>query len=172
MKRNWLIYILVCSMLLNMGIIASFAYWPLGGEPGSDRKNQAAALPFRELTCSLNLGSEQRQTIRCLLPEHRQRIDELRRGLAQRRQELFEILQVGEPSWPVAQNKIKEIEDLQGRVEMEMVQFFLGFRNCLKPEQKTLFIGFMAHHLISGQGGKGRSHGPRGPRGRPGAGIH
>lgn len=168
MKRNWLIYILVCSMLLNMGIIASFAYWGQGSPPGLDLKHPASPLPFREFTRSLNLEPEQRQIIRGLMPEHQQRIGELRVGLVQRRQELFEILQAGEPSWFAIQDKIREISDLQGKLEIEMVQFSLRFRNCLKPEQKIAFMEFMEHHLLAGQGGKGRGHGPGGPPGRPG----
>jgi len=169
MKRNWLIYILACSMLLNIGIIASFAYWRSGTQPGLDPKPFAPR--FRELTCSLNLEPEQRQMIRGLLPEHRQRIDELRLSLAQRRQELFEILQAGEPSWPAVQDKIRQIRDLQGKLEMEMVQFFLGFRNCLKPGQKIVFMQYLQNHLAV-QHGKGRSQGPGGPRGRPGTGTN
>ena len=169
MKRNWLIHILVCSMGLNMGIIASFAYWRYGAQPGLDLKHPASPLPFRELTRSLNLGPEQRQIIRGLLPAHQQRIGELRLGLAQRRQELFAILQEGASSWPAVKDKTREISDLQGKVEAEMVQFCLKFRNCLKPDQKIAFMEFMEHHLLTGQGGKGRAHGPWGPRGRPGA---
>jgi Spy/CpxP family protein refolding chaperone len=117
---------------------------------------------------SLNLGPEQCQITRGLLPEHQQRIGELRLGMAQRRRELFEIIQAGEPSWSAVQDKIREISDLQGKLEMETVQFFLGFRNCLNPEQKIAFMEFMGHHLLAGQRGKGRGHGPGGPRGRSG----
>ena len=156
MKRNWLIYVLVGSILLNMGIIGNFAYRHYGSQPGLAPKPLAFPLPFLELTASLNLDPQQRHIIRKLLPEHRQRIGELRPGLAQKRQELYELLQVEEPAWPAVQDKLREIRDLQGKLEMEMVQFFLGFRNCLKPEQQTLFIEFMAHHLTSGQAGKGR----------------
>ena len=112
MKRNWLIYILVCSMGLNMGIIASFAYWRHGGQSELDLKNLASPLPFRELTRSLNLAPEQRQIIRGLLPEHQQRIGELQLGLAQRRQELFGILQEGAPSWPAVKDKTRKISEL------------------------------------------------------------
>jgi Spy/CpxP family protein refolding chaperone len=168
MKRNWLIYILVCSMGLNLGIIASFAYWRYGGQPGLDLKHPASPLPFRELTRSLNLGPEQRQIARGLLPEHRQRIRDLRLGLAKQRQELFELLQEEETSWPAVKDKTREISDLQGKLEAEIVQFVLKFRNCLKPEQKIAFMEFMEHRLLAGQGGKGRAHGPWGPRGRSG----
>jgi Spy/CpxP family protein refolding chaperone len=168
MKRNWLIYILVCSMGLNLGIIASFAYWRYGGQPGLDLKHSASPLPFRELTRSLNLEPEQCQIARGLLPEHQQRIRDLRLGLAQRRQELFGILQERAPSWPAVKDKTREISDLQGKLEAEMVQFVLKFRNCLKPEQKIAFMEFMEHHLLAGQGGKGRAHGPWSPRGRSG----
>ena len=47
MKRNWLIYILVCSMGLNLGIIASFAYWRHGGQSELDLKDLASPYPFR-----------------------------------------------------------------------------------------------------------------------------
>jgi len=164
MKRNWLIYILVCSMGLNMGIIASFAYWRYGGQPGIDLKHPASPLPFRELTRSLNLAPEQRQIIRGLLPAHQQRIGQLRLGLAQRRQELFGILQEGAPSWPAVKDKTRKISELQGELEAEMVQFCLKFRNHLQPEQKIVFMEFMEHRLLAGRGGKGGTHGPWNPR--------
>jgi Spy/CpxP family protein refolding chaperone len=157
MKRNWLIYILVCSMGLNMGIIASFAYRHYGGQPGLDRKHPSSPLPFRELTRSLNLGPEQRQIIRGLLPEHQQRIGELRLGLAQSRQELFGILQEGAPSWPAVKDKTRKISELQGELEAEMVQFCLKFRKHLQPEQKIVFMKFMEHRWLAGRGGKGRT---------------
>jgi len=169
MKRNWLIFILFCSMGLNMGSMASFAYWRYGGQSGLELKHQASPVPFRELTRSLNLGPEQHQIIRGLLPAHQQRISELRLGLVQRRRELFEMLQEGTLSWSAMQAKIREISDLQGRLEMEMVQFSLKYRNCLNPEQKIAFTKFMEHHLLAGQGGKGRTHGHWGPRDRSGA---
>ena len=103
------------------------------------------------------------------LLELRRRIGELRLGLAQKRQELFEMLQAGEPAWPDMQDKIRETSDLQGKLEAEMVRFSLRFRNCLKPDQEIAFMEFMEHHLVAGQGGKGQAHGPRGPRGRSGA---
>jgi Spy/CpxP family protein refolding chaperone len=171
MKRDWLIYILVCSMGLNLGTVASFAYWRYGGQQGLDQKHQASPLPFRELTRSLNLGPEQRQIFRGLLPDHQQRVGELRLSLAQRHQELLEMLQEGAPSWSAMQSKIREISELQGKLEAEMVQFSLKFRNCLKPEQKIAFMKFMEQHLLAGQGGKGRAHGPWGPRGRPGTNV-
>jgi len=169
MKRNWLIFILVCSMGLNIGTIASLAYWRYSNQSGLDLKHLASPLPFRELTRSLNLGPEQCQIIRGLLPEHQQRLRDLRLGVAKQRQELFVILQAGEPSWSAIQDKTREISDLQGKLEMEMVQFFLGFRNCLKPEQKIAFMEFMEHHLVVRQADKGRAQGSGGPRGRSGA---
>jgi Spy/CpxP family protein refolding chaperone len=169
MKRNWLIYILVCSVGLSMGMIASFAYRRYDRRPGLELKHPAPSLPFQELMCSLNLGPEQSQIIGGLLPEHQQRIGELRLGLAQRRLELFEILQAREPSWSAMRDKIRQISDLQGKLEIEMMQFFLRLRNCLKPEQKIAFKEFLEHHLLDGQLGKGRGHGPWRPRGRSGA---
>jgi len=166
MKRNWLVYILVCSMGLNMGIIASFAYWRYSGQLGLNRKHSASPLPFRELMRSLSLGPEQYQIARGLLPEHQQRIRDLRLNLVKQRQELFQLLQEEAPSWPAMQDKTREISELQSQLEAEMVQFFLKFRNHLKPEQKIVFMELMEHRLLVGQGGKGRARGPWDPRGR------
>jgi hypothetical protein len=61
-------------------------------------------------------------------------------------------------------DKIRKISDLQGELEAEMVQFYLKFRNCLKPDQKISFMEFMEHRLLADRGGKGRTHGPWDPR--------
>ncbi|RJR41292.1 MAG: periplasmic heavy metal sensor [Deltaproteobacteria bacterium] len=168
MKRNWLFFILICSVGLNLGMVASFAYWRYGSQPGVNLKYTASPLSFRELTSPLNLTPEQLQIIRGLLPEHQRRIGDLRLGLTQRRQELLAMLQAKDPSWSDMQDKIREISELQGKLEMETVQFFLGFQNSLKPEQKIALMMFMEHRLLAGRGGKGRRHGPWGPRGRSG----
>jgi Spy/CpxP family protein refolding chaperone len=165
-RALWIFKAADCGGFFRSRELLRPSYWRYSGQPKLNLKHLAAPLPFRELTRSLNLGPEQCQIARGLPPEHQQRMDELRLGLAQKRQELFEIIQAGEPSWSALQDKIREISDLQGKVEVETVQFFLKFRNCLNPEQKIAFMKFMEHHLLPGQGGKGQAHGPGGPRGR------
>jgi len=170
MKRSWLIVVLACSLSLNIGIIANFAYWRYGGQVPLGLK-PASPLPFQELWRSLDLEPEQRQIVRGLLPAHRQRIDELRLRLAQQRQELSEMLKGEAPSWPAMKDKIREIAELQGSLELEIVRFGLDFRDCLKPEQKISFMKFMERRLLSLQGGSSLGHGLRSLRGRSGRGT-
>jgi hypothetical protein len=60
------------------------------------------------------------------------------------------MLQEGASSWLAVKDKTREISDLQGKVEAEMVQFCLKFSNCLKPDQKIAFMEFMEHRLLAG----------------------
>ena len=58
MKRNWLIYALACSVGLNIGAIASYAFWRFGSPPAMSVERQASSLSFREFWQSLDLRQE------------------------------------------------------------------------------------------------------------------
>lgn len=147
MKRDWLLYLVIFSLALNLGTIGTFAYLryqdhrapALGGPP--------PPLLMRELWGRLHLDDEQRQAWRRLLPEHRQRVWQLRGDLAQKREELFLLIKGGAPPWQPILAKIREISDLQGRLEEEVVRFLLEFQKHLKPEQKSAFLNLVERRL-------------------------
>ena len=165
-RRNLLLCLLVFSLTLNLGIIATFAYtrFVAGRAPAS----MPAQSPWhlRDLWRALNLGPEQHRQMGELLPEHRRRVRELRLTLAQKREELFEMMRRGTSSWPDMQSKIREISSIQGRLEEEVVRLMLECRQRLTPEQKAIFLCLLERRITPGRSGKKESCAPRGGRGR------
>jgi Spy/CpxP family protein refolding chaperone len=166
-KQNWLIYLVIFSLALNVGTIGTFAYLR-----HQDQQAKAAAaappLPLRSLWRQLNLDDSQRQALHGLVPGHRQRVGEIRLQLAEKRQELFNLIQ--QNATPDAiQAKVRQISALQGNLEEEMVRFMLAFKKNLNPQQQAAFLSRVQSRLCGPRGcrmgpGFGRFHGRgRGP---------
>lgn len=159
MKRDWLIYLVIFSLALNLGTIGTFAYLR-----HQDQQQRAAAqatpqLPLRALWRELNLDNSQRQALHGLFPEHRRKVDKIKQELAQKRQELFNLIQNDATPMSAIQAKVKEISTLQGSLEEEMVRFMLAFRKTLNPQQQTAFLSKVQTHLCGPEG----ACGPMGP---------
>jgi len=153
MKRNFWIGLLVFSLALNVGGLATYVYMHYQ-DLGSWRE-PAPQKPFQEMWGPLNLEPGQKQALKNLLPEHRYRVRDLRAHLTQKRHELFEMTKEG-AEWPAMQAKVKEVSALQGKLEEEVLRFCLAFQEHLKPEQRTAFITFIDRRMFGVQGGKGR----------------
>jgi len=171
MRRDWLLYLVIFSLALNVGTIGTFAYlrWQDRQEP--PLPTESAPMPFRKLLGELQLDHQQRQTLWGMAPEHRRKIREFRRELAQQRQQLFSLMkQENLPQWPLVQAKIKEISNLQFQLEEEMVRHLLEVQKNLKPEQRQVLLNHLEKRLAHFWGGHGRGmrHRPwRGPMRHP-----
>jgi len=184
MKRNWLIYLVIFSLALNLGTIGTFAYLRYQDQQEKAVARATPPLPLRSLWRELNLDSSQRQALRDLFPEHRRKVGEIREELAQKRQELFTLIQTDATSMSAIRAKVQEISALQGSLEEEMVRFMLTFRKNLNPQQQAAFLSRLQTHLCGSDSacgplgpGFGRHRGPgrgmghgMGPQGGPPAG--
>ena len=160
MKRNWLLYLVIFSLALNLGTIGTLAYLRYHNRTLATMREALPPLPLRELWGALNLDTDQRQALRGLFPEHRRRIRDIRAELAQKRLELFDLIKSEDPPWSAVQAKVQEISALQGSLEEEMARFLLEFKKHLKPGQDTAFLNLVQNHL-------GRLCGPMGPHRGP-----
>jgi Spy/CpxP family protein refolding chaperone len=173
-KRNWLLYLVIFSLALNFGTIATLVY--LRYQDKAQRLSQEIPPPMamRALWGTLNLDQGQRQAVRGLFPEHRDKVMDLRGELSQKRRELFDLIKGEAPSMPPVQTKVREISGLQGKLEEEQVRFLLEFKQRLKPEQSAAFLDQMQTRLdkvLGGPWGPRDGHGPRrGPGHGPGIG--
>ena len=141
MKRDWLLYLVIFSLALNLGTIGTFAYlhWQGWSEPPAPP--EAAPLPFRKLMRELNLDRQQHQVLRAMAPEHRRKVRELQGELAQQRLELFALIKQDRlPDWPPVQVKIREVGGLQIRLEEEKVHHLLEVQKNLRPEQRQILL--------------------------------
>ncbi len=119
MKRDWLLYLVLFSLALNVGTIGTLAYvrYQDRREAAVKQEREPPPLPLREMWRCLNLDQEQRQYLRQRAPEHFRRVRAIRSDLAEKRQELLALLRAEEPpAWPAVQAKVREISDLQGKL--------------------------------------------------------
>lgn len=166
MKRNWLLYLVIFSLALNLGTIGTLAYLRYQDHAPAASRDAQPPLPMRALWGTLQLEDSQRQVLRGLFPEHRRQVRQLQGDLARKRLELFELMK-DDSSWDAIQVKIREISALQGNLEEEMVRFLLAFKKHLKPEQHAAFMDLVQTRLGRALGAPGRSCGPVGPMGPP-----
>ena len=165
MKRDWLIYLVMFSLALNLGTIGTIVYLRY-----QDQQKLAAGpgplppMPPRALWRELKLDETQRQTLRRLFPEHHQQVKAVRQELTQKRQELFDLMKAESTPWSAIQAKVQEISALQGSLEEEMARFMLEFKKDLNPEQHAAFLNLVQTRLGCGPGGvcgpDGRRRGP------------
>jgi Spy/CpxP family protein refolding chaperone len=166
-KRDWLLYLVIFALALNLGTIGTLVYLRYHDQQEAAAREALPPMPLRELWGQLDLDSGQRQALRQLFPEHRRHIRELRLQLDQKRQELLDLIKGESPAWSVIQAKIREISALQGNLEEEMARFLLEFKKHLKPGQEAAFFNFMQTRLGRLVG----HHGHRGPHHGPGRGM-
>jgi len=170
MKRNWLLYLAIFSLALNFGTIGTLVYLRYTDQRPAAPPEGPPPMPLREMWGALNMDPDQRQALGGLLPEHRRRVMESRRELAQKRQELFDLVKGEAPPWSAVQTKVQEISALQGRLEEEMVRFLLEVKKQLRPEQQAAFADLVQQRLAKPRGGLGHGFGPHGPPFGPGMG--
>ncbi|MBW1992524.1 MAG: periplasmic heavy metal sensor [Deltaproteobacteria bacterium] len=169
MRRDWLLYLVIFSLALNVGTIGTFTYLRYRDRQEAAVRPEPPPLPMPELWRRLNLDPEQRRTFRQLRIQHRRRVGALRRELARKRRELFTLLRTQDSSdWPAVQAKIREVSELQGKLEEEIIRHLLNLRRQLRPAQKEVFLRILEKRLRPFR----RHRGPRWPhpgiRHRPG----
>ena len=167
MKRNWLLYLVIFSLALNLGTIGTVVYLRYQDQKASPPKAGLGPLGLRELWLRLNLDAEQRQVLRKLGPDHRRRVAARRQELMQKRQELFDLLKGQAPEWSAIQAKIQELSAQQGKLEEEVARFLLECKKHLKPEQQAAFVDLVDRRL---RHPRMAPCDPMGPPGGPGKG--
>jgi Spy/CpxP family protein refolding chaperone len=114
------------------------------------------------------MDAAQHQALRRLFPEHHQRVGTIRQELAQKRQELFDLIKEESTPMSAIRAKILEISALQGSLEEEMARFMMEFKKNLNPTQYAAFIKLLQTRLGCSPGepcgpGGHRGMGRRGP---------
>ena len=161
MRRDWLLYLVIFSLALNVGTAGTLAYLHWWGPPGPPPPPEAAPMPFRHLMRELNLDSQQRQALKAMAPEHWRKVRGLEQELLQQRQDLFALIkQDNLPDWPPVQAKVQEIGNLQVQLEEEKVHHLLDIQKNLRPEQRQILITQLEKRLPQCcGGGMGRGRG-------------
>jgi Spy/CpxP family protein refolding chaperone len=146
-KCSWLFYLLIFSLALNLASFGALAYLRRQEVNGAGRRQAGPRLMVQELCRSLPLKPEQCQQFQGLMPEHQQRRQDFRMGLARKQQELWELVKQDSPSWPEVQGRIKAINLLQRNLEEEAVRFCLEIQKHLQPEQRAVYLELLERQL-------------------------
>lgn len=176
MKRNWLLYLVMFSLALNVGTIGALVYFRYQPPPGPPPMDEAR-LPrgILEFLHSLNLDPEQQKLLKQSFPPHRQQIRVLRQQLDQQRQRLYELINQSQPNDAEIAAQITAINNIQNALEQEMARFLLEIKRNLRPEQQELLLQRVEQRLCGpgrcgppkephrGRGRSGPRHAPPGP---------
>lgn len=155
MSRQWLKYLLIFSLSINLGGVASFLYFQFQNQRLSILNQEAPPPGLKELVTLLNLDPEQGEMFQKIFSAHRQNMQVWHREMALKRQELLALLKDGGTTWPDFQAKLKELSDIQAKSEEASLGFFLQLRQQLKPEQQVTCNNYMECRLLKGRGEKG-----------------
>jgi len=137
MKRNWLLYLVIFSLALNLGTIGALVYGRWSHPPTPPDR---PGLGFLRLLHSLNLDEQQRGLLEQHFPGHRQQLTALRRQIAVERQKLVELLNQAHPQEAEVAAQITVINNLQNALEQEMARFLLTVKENLRPDQQEVLM--------------------------------
>ena len=169
MCRHWTTYLLIVSLSINVGGVATLLYFRFQNRQPSILNQEAPPPALRKLVTLLNLDPEQREKFQKIFSSHRQNTQVWDQELNLKRQELLVLFKEGSTTWPEFQAKLKELGDIQLKGEEASLRFFLELRQDLKPDQREACDNFMECRLLRGRGEKGewcRAQGIRSPQGR------
>ena len=169
MSHQWMKYLLIFSLSINMGGVATLLYSQFQNQQLSILNQETPPPALKELVTLLNLDPEQREIFQKIFSVHRQNMQAWHREMALKRQDLLALMKDGSTTWPDFQAKLKELSDIQAKSEEASLGFFLQLRQHLKPEQQVTCNNYMECRLLKGQGEKGewcRAQGIHRPRGR------
>ncbi len=164
MKKNWLVYLVIFSLALNIGTIGALLYFRFQPSPElplmADGRPHGGFIGFLQ---SLNLDDEQQKLLKKTFPVHRQQIKELRQQLNQQRQKLYELINQPQPNESEIAAQITAINNIQNALEQEMARFLLELKQNLRPEQQELLLQRVGQRLC-GPGSCGPNGGGHGRR--------
>ena len=157
------------SLALNLGTIGTIVYLRYQDQQKLAGGPAPPPLLLKSLWQELKMDESQRLALRRLFPEHHQKVKAVRLELAQKRQELFDLIKAESTPWSPIQAKVQEISALQGSLEEEMARFMLEFKKDLNPEQHAAFLNLVQTRLGCGLEGacgpdgrrRGAGMGPR-----------
>jgi hypothetical protein len=155
MFLHWTTYLLIVSLSINMGGVATLLYSRFQNRQPSILDQEASPPALRELVTLLKLDPEQREIFQKIFSAHRSNTQVWHQELNLKRQGLLVLLKDGDTTWPEFQAKLKELGDIQLKGEEASLRFFLELRQYLKPDQRETCDNFMECRLLRGRGEKG-----------------
>ena len=133
MRRSSLVYALMLSVLLNLGVVGAVAYRAWGGSAGS-----AADLADR-----LQLDAEQRRRWHALEDGFVHELDAGWREIAQHREALIRAVFSEKPDRARIEAERARIAELQAQQQQRVIAQFLRERDILTAGQRHALVGLL-----------------------------
>ncbi len=165
MKEKLIMVILVFSLTVNAAAFITIGYF--WGK--NNRSREAGPSP---LSAELSLDQDQRDRMRELRKSFIQETAPVRDELMVKRAELAQLLASAGPERASLDQKIREINELQLKMQMSVMDQLFKEKAFLRPEQQARYADFVSHRLCQDflpgrkghRGARGWGMGPRGGR--------
>ena len=150
MKSKWLTIVLVLSLAINAGVLASMGYhYYVNASPSS-----TAPCPMSpgdsHLYQSLGLSKDQLGKIDPIAQKFHSRITELGTTMEAKKELLVDLLaKGGDPAG--VENVRREMAGIQDEIQKEVITHITELKKILDPDQQQRFFNLMRQSMTSGQ---------------------
>lgn len=160
MKEKLMMVALIFSLTVNAAVLLTMGYF--WGRNQSGRHSSENAVP-RPMSAELSLDREQRERMRALREAFMVETAPVRENLRVKRTELATLLSAEEPERFAAEQKLREINDLQLQMQIAVIDQLFKEKQFLSPEQRERYADFISRNLcrdfLTGRKGYGGHRG-------------
>ena len=140
MKSKVITIILIISLGINIGLLASYVYQQLTGKRIEERDVTKRGWRRGRLRHKLKLDEDQLKKAEAMQETTYLKINPIRDTLKIRREELANLLKNSQLDKSKLQNLIKEIANLQAEIEFIYSEQIWQMKKVLSPEQQQQFF--------------------------------
>lgn len=147
MKRRLLIFGLILSVAINIGILGGVGYrWlKISGEERHHREGKHSPMSF--LGKELSLSQSQAREMESLWKSLEPKMEEIRRKLREKRVQLVNLLRASEPDLEKINIQLNKIESLQTQLQKLVIDHLLQQKKILSLEQQKKFFSIISKRL-------------------------
>ncbi|MBE0460677.1 MAG: periplasmic heavy metal sensor [Candidatus Aminicenantes bacterium] len=147
MKRNVLIFSLILSVAINIGVFGSAGYRWFKSRGEEPRHRADVHSPMSAFCKKLGLSREQIREMESLREVLEPKIEEIKKELKEKRVLLINHLKESEPDREKINIELSEIESLQTDLQKIVIGHMLQEKKILSPEQQEIFFSIILKRL-------------------------
>jgi Spy/CpxP family protein refolding chaperone len=150
MKSKWLTVVLVLSLAINAGVLASMGYHYY--VDASDRSSAPCPMSPGDshLYQSLGLSNLQLAKMEPLAQKFHGRLAELGSAMEQKKEVLVALLQKNSDPMKI-ENLRKEMAGIQDEIQKEVITHIMESKKILDPQQQQRFFDLMRQNMTRAQ---------------------
>lgn len=170
MKEKLMMVVLIFSLTVNAAALITMGYFWGSNYSSREAAKEAGPSPFGT---ELSLDQGQRDRMRELRKSFMDETAPVRDDLMIKRAELANLLTSEGPERSSLEQKLREINELQLRMQIAVIDQMFKEKEFLSPEQQARYADFISHRLCQDflpgrkghRGYRGRGMGPQDGRG-------